>query len=258
MWKNILIIVVVVGIVVFLGMQGEKTNKKNSEMLSSEGVPVKNKEVSYFENVKGFYAYPKAQGVYPGVVMIHEWWGLNENIKDMARELAGEGYRVIAVDLFGKIATTPEEARAQTSALDQEKALMNLKSAVSYLRAEGSPKIASLGWCFGGGQSLQLSLSGEDLSATVIYYGQVVSEKTKLEKIKWPVLGIFGAKDTSIPVEKVNDFRKMLTSLNIENSINEYPEVGHAFANPSGANYAPNETKDAWVKTLIFLEKNLK
>ena len=223
------------------------------------GFEVSTGQVNYFENVKGFYAKPAASGNYPGVVMIHEWWGLNENIKDMAEKLAGEGYRVLAADLYnGKIAADATEARQLTGAINKEKALENMIAAADYLRKEGSGKVASLGWCFGGGKSLEFSLSGEDLDATVIYYGNLVSDEKELAKISWPVLGIFGDKDQSIPVSNVQDFEKSLNSLMIENEIYIYPGVGHAFANPSGESYAPEETKDAWDKTLTFFSTNLK
>ncbi|HAS95752.1 TPA: hypothetical protein DCS99_05035 [Candidatus Wolfebacteria bacterium] len=118
--------------------------------------------------------------------------------------------------------------------------------------------MASLGWCFGGGQSLQLALSGEQLNATVIYYGNVVTDIETLRAIKWPVLGIFAGEDRSISPKKVNEFRAILNELGISNSITIYPGVGHAFANPSGQSYAPEETKDAWQKTLVFLQQNLR
>src|SRR3989344_1195882 len=205
-------------------------NTNNSDMLYGEGdKPIKAEEVVYFENVKGFYAKPEAgapSGEFPGVVMVHEWWGLNDNIKDMARGLAKEGYQALAAAL--------------------------------YLRNKNAGKIASLGWCFGGGQALSLALSGEKLDATVVYYGNLVIDQQKLSKIKWPVLGIFGDKDASISVQAVDEFRNSLNALGIKNSIHIYPGVGHAFANPSGQNYAANETKDAWQKTLKFLAENLK
>ena len=119
-------------------------------------------------------------------------------------------------------------------------------------------KIASLGWCFGGGQSLRLALA-EKLDATVIYYGNLVTNEDDLSRINWPVLGIFGEQDQSIPVTTVKEFESSLNKLGIKNSINVYPGVGHAFANPSGASYAPEATQDAWKKTLeIFLDTNLK
>ena len=258
MIKNIVVIIIILSIATLIYMKKDTGKMKNVEMLSKEGLSVIGKDVSYFGDVRGFYAYPQEGGNYPGVVMIHEWWGLNDNIKDMAKELAKEGYRVLAVDLFGTVVTAPEEARAQTAGLDQTEALENLKAATQFLRQRGALKVASLGWCFGGAQSLQLALSGESLDATVIYYGQLVTDSKRLATIKWPVLGIFGETDTSIPVEMVDSFGEALTALGIKNSINKYPGVGHAFANPSGMNYAPNETKDAWVKTVIFLKENLK
>ncbi|MDP3727057.1 MAG: dienelactone hydrolase family protein [bacterium] len=233
--------------------------EKNSDMLKSDdGGGIVTEDAGYFENTRGFYAAPKAPGNYPGVVMIHEWWGLNDHIRDMARELARQGYRVLAVDLFGKVAATPDEARSQVSGLDQAKATENLRAAAAFLRAQGAGKLASLGWCFGGAQSLKLALSGEKLDATVIYYGNLVTDPAELKKITWPVLGIFGATDQSIPVATVNMFRNALSSLGIRQSVHIYPGVGHAFANPSGMNYAPAETKDAWAKTVAFLAEHLK
>lgn len=232
----------------------------NSAMLDSHlNVAIKTEDVTYFENTKGFFAAPEQVGNYPGVVMIHEWWGLNDNIKDMARQLAKEGYNVLAVDLYnGVVAKTADEARAQTSGLDQNKALQNMKAALSFLKTKGATKLASFGWCFGGGQSMQLALNESDLSATVIYYGTLIDDETQLKNIKWPVLGVFGDKDQSITPDKVKAFETALNKLGIQNEIHIYPGVGHAFANPSGQSYAPNETKDAWEKTLKFLNQNLK
>ncbi|HLC65789.1 MAG TPA: dienelactone hydrolase family protein [Candidatus Nanoarchaeia archaeon] len=225
---------------------------------------VQTRDAAYSETATGFLAQPAEEGTYPGVIMIHEWWGLNDNIKTMAKLLAQEGYVVLAVDLYeGKVATTSEEAGslAGTARANPEQAVANMQDAASFLRGlpnvDGS-KIASVGWCFGGGQSLQLAISGEKLAATVIYYGSLTDDREKLSSIAWPVLGIFGEEDTSIPVSSVNAFEKSLNALGIENEIFIYPGVGHAFANPSGQRYAPEETKDAWEKTLAFLGKHLK
>ena len=215
------------------------------------------------DDVSGFVAKPIAEGKYPGVVMIHEWWGLNKNIQEMAQLLASEGYVVFAVDLYGSVATTSEEAGKLAGEVraNQEKATKQLRAAVSYLisipETQGQ-KLGSMGWCFGGGQSLQLALSGEKMDATVIYYGQVTDDKTQLEKIQWPVLGIFAGEDTGIPPSSVNAFEAALNELGVKNDITIYPGVGHAFANPSGARYAPEETKDAWKKTVEFFDSNLK
>jgi len=105
---------------------------------------------------------------------------------------------------------------------------------------------------------LQLALSGETLDATVIYYGDLVTDESRLATMHWPVLGVFGDRDTAIPVAEAKKFHSTLDKLGIENEIYIYPGVGHAFANPTGANYAPNETKDAWEKTIAFLNNHLK
>jgi carboxymethylenebutenolidase len=240
--------------------KGEATN---SDMLKEKGgADVESAPVSYMPGVTGYLATPKSGGPYPGVVMVHEWWGLNDQIKDTARQLAGRGYDVLAVDLFGSVATTPDQAMAQVKALDQRKATANLLAAAQYLRAMGAPRLGAIGWCFGGGQALQLSLAepaaGGKLDATVIYYGQLVTDEKALKAITWPVLGVFGDKDVNIHVEDVKKFDAALGDLGVRHEVHIYPGVGHAFANPSGPSYAPEATKDAWAKTTAFLDANLK
>jgi carboxymethylenebutenolidase len=235
---------------------------------------LQNQSISYFDGSSGYLAYPEMtnatgtsgqqqQQKLPAVVMIHEWWGLNDQIKDMADELASEGYVVLAADLYnGEVATDPNRARELSSSVREnpEQAISNMQSAAQYLASlpnvNGS-RIASLGWCFGGGQSLQLALNSEQnpLAATVIYYGNLVNDTNELSKINWPVLGVFGDQDQSIPVESVSAFEQALNETGITNEIYIYPGVGHAFANPSGDSYAPEETADAWEKTLAFLKK---
>jgi carboxymethylenebutenolidase len=250
-----------------------KSNSKNPS------TPLENRTVNYFGNASGYLVYPAASSsvsiknnttannhTLPAVVMIHENKGLNENIKNMANLLAKEGYVVLAVDLFnGEVTTDQKRASELSQAIrnNPESAITNLKSAVKYLTSlpnVNPEKIASLGWCFGGQQSLQLALNSEDhpLAATVIYYGRLVTEPETLSKIKWPVLGIFGEQDESIPVPTVEQFEQALTKNGITNEIYIYKGVGHAFANPSGENYAPNETQGAWHKTISFLNKYLK
>ena len=253
-----------------------KLNGKNSS------ITLENKTVDYFENANGYLVYPistttsssiesnisaNSNKTFPAVVMIHEWWGLNENIKNMAETLAKEGYVVLAVDLYnGQVANTTESAQNLVSKVRENpsESINNLQHAVRYLASlenVNSSKIASLGWCFGGGQSLQLALNTEPeypLAATIIYYGNLVSDQESISKIKWPVLGIFGDQDKSISVESVKQFEEALNKNGITNEIYIYKGVGHAFANPSGDNYAPQETQDAWEKTVSFLKKYLK
>ncbi len=257
----------------------DSPNVTNATVLSGDDAnsqsELQNQSINYFDGSSGYLVYAdttnatstsgqqQQQQKLPAVVMIHEWWGLNDNIKDMANELASEGYVVLAADLYnGEVATTPDKAMQLVGTVREnpEQAISNLQSAVQYLASlpnVNSSRIASLGWCFGGGQSLQLALNSEQnpLAATVIYYGNLVNDTNELSKINWPVLGIFGDQDQSIPVESVNAFEQALNETGITNEIYIYPGVGHAFANPSGDNYAPAETVDAWEKTLAFLKK---
>ncbi len=239
----------------------DEESMTNSQMLETDNQTpiITESDVEYFPGAKGYFARPEAEGNYPGVVMIHENRGLRPEIRDTAEQLAREGYLVLAVDLLGGTAEDQDGARALTANFSQETGTANMKAAAAYLREKGAVKLASLGWCFGGRQSVNLAISGEPLDATVVYYGGGMATSTELlAPIKWPVLGVFGDQDRAIPVQMVQDFENSLNTLGIENEIYIYPGVGHAFANPSGANYAANETRDAWAKTTAFLEKHLK
>ena len=260
----------------YMGVVGGASNNSvtNVSKLSStvnmgNTTNLQNKTVEYFPDSQGYLVYPVSSNdtvgkKLPAVVMIHEWWGLNENIKNMANLLAKQGFVVLAADLYkGEVANNPERAMelVQIARNNQNNSINNLQSAVKYLSLlpnVDSSKITSLGWCFGGGQSLQLALNSQEhpLAATILYYGTpLVTDKALLSKIKWPVLGIFGDKDQAIPVEEINQFGTSLNQSGITNNIHIYKGLGHAFANPSGDNYAPKETEDAWQKTLSFLKK---
>jgi carboxymethylenebutenolidase len=231
-----------------------------------------NSSVSYYDNTTGYLVYPELsnntqqqQLLLPAVIMIHEWFGLNEHIKNQADILAKEGYVVLAVDLYrGEVTTDSNRAMELASSVrsNPASAIDNLQSAVNYVKSlqmvDGG-RIASLGWCFGGDWSLQLALNSTEnpLAATVIYYGRPVTDTASLPSIEWPILGIFGDQDQAIPVESVKQFASALNASGITNEIYLYEGVGHAFANPSGDNYAPKETADAWQKTLAFLRQYL-
>jgi carboxymethylenebutenolidase len=236
-----------------------------------------NSSVSYYDNTTGYLVYPELanntqqqqqqqqQEPMPAVIMIHEWWGLNEHIKNQADILAKEGYVVLAVDLYrGEVAADSNRAMELTSSVrnNSASAIDNLQSAVNYVKSlemvDGS-RIASLGWCFGGDWSLQLALNSSEnpLAATIVYYGRPVTDTASLSSISWPILGIFGDQDQAIPVESVKQFTSALNASGVTNEIYLYEGVGHAFANPSGNNYAPKETADAWQKTIGFLRTYL-
>jgi carboxymethylenebutenolidase len=252
------------------GQSSKPMTNVSNLALSQElkNVNLLNKTVQYFQDAQGYLVYPvssnNSNGKLPAVIMIHEWWGVNQNIKDMANLLAKQGFVVLAADLYhGKVADNPKQAMelVQIARNNQNNSIANLQGAVKYLSLApnvDSTKIISLGWCFGGGQSLQLALNSQEhpLAATILYYGTpLVTDKQSLSKIKWPLLGIFGDKDEAIPIGEINQFRTALNQSGITNEIHIYNGVGHAFANPSGDNYAPKETSDAWQNTLSFRKK---
>ncbi|HKG70352.1 MAG TPA: dienelactone hydrolase family protein, partial [Nitrososphaeraceae archaeon] len=187
-----------------------------------EPTRLSNSSVSYYDNTTGYLVYPELanntqqqqQELMPAVIIIHEWWGLNEHIKNQADILAKEGYVVLAVDLYGgEVATDSNRAMELASSVgnNSTSAIDNLQSAVNYIKSlemvDGS-RIASLGWCFGGDWALQLALNSSEnpLAATVIYYGRPVTDTASLSSIDWPILGIFGDQDQAISVESVKQF----------------------------------------------------
>jgi carboxymethylenebutenolidase len=235
----------------------------NAEIFSAENLSAITAERTTIDGTPGYLARPADDGTYPAVVLIHEWWGLNENIEHMADILAGHGYVVFAVDLYdGEVATNSSQAARLSGQVraNPDEAVAKMSAAVDGLRerADTTNQVASLGWCFGGGQSLQLSLSDAELNATVIYYGTVATDEETLRNIDAPVLGVFGAEDQVVPVEDVRAFNQTLDDLGVEHEVYVYEGAGHAFANPSGQRFQPDATRDAWAKTLAFLDETLR
>jgi Dienelactone hydrolase and related enzymes len=238
------------------------TSGSNAEIFDAENLSAITAENTTIGGTSGYLARPAAEGEYPAVVMIHEWWGLNGNIRHMADILAGHGYVVFAVDLYdGEVATNSSRAGELSGQVREnpDVAVGKMSDAVAGLRerTDTTEQVASLGWCFGGGQSLQLSLSEADLNATVIYYGTLSTNATTLERIDGPVLGVFGSEDRVVGIENVREFDRTLGELGVEREIHVYEGASHAFANPSGESFRPNATQDAWGKTLRFLDENL-
>ena len=215
------------------------------------------------ELVYGHFAFPADMvDPLPAIIMIHEWWGLNENVRAVANRLAGEGYIVLAIDLFGgSVADDPQAARKlmQTVVENPDPANDNIRQAYDFVsETAGAPQTASLGWCFGGGWSLNTAmLFPDELDAAVIYYGQITSDEEKLQPVNAPILGHFGGRDRGIPVDKVEEFQTALERLRKNYEIHIYPDARHAFANPSGNAYDAEAADQAWQRTLEFLETHL-
>ena len=238
-----------------------------SGMTHVEGTEVDTETVVYGtvdgEEVTGFLATPLGDATdLPGVIVIHEWWGLNANIEAMARAFAAQGYRALAVDRYGgEMADDPTGARSlmQAAMGDIPKARQNLTAAHAYLTNAGSAKVGSVGWCFGGHMSLQTGLAlPDELDAMVIYYGRVPDDEAMLAPLNMPILGLFGEADGGIPVSSVRAFETALNNLGKDAEIIIYEGAGHAFANPSGQNYQEAAATESWEETLTFFDQHLK
>lgn len=244
-------------------------------------MPVETSAVGYATNdagetVTGYMAVPEnpdsvltARGMdpetsgLPGLVVIHEWWGLNDNIETAARRLAGEGYRVLAVDLYdGSTADSPDGARAlmQQAMQNTDRLAANLTAANNYLKTQANaPRTAVMGWCFGGAMTLTAAMAQPDgYAGAVVYYGRVEGiTQEDVAPISFPMLGFFGADDGSIPVSSVRSFESTMEEAGKDLDVYIYDDAGHAFANPSGTRYNAEAAEDAWEKTTAFLQERL-
>jgi len=194
------------------------------------------KSVSYKsgdETVQGTLYSPAGKGPFPALVVIHEWWGLNDWVKEQASKLADQGYVTLAIDLYrGKVAKTPEEAHEIMRGVPDDRAARDLHSAVEFLKSQSDvnkDRIGAIGWCMGGGYTLNLALNEPSLKAAVINYGHLATDPAQLSKINASILGIFGGKDRGIPVDDVNKFAETLKKSGKKVEIKIYPDAGHAF-----------------------------
>jgi carboxymethylenebutenolidase len=214
------------------------------------------------ETVRGFLAVPQARGKHPAIVVIHEWWGLVPWVKAQTEKLAGKGYVALAVDLYhGRSATTPSQARKLMRGLPRERALRDLDAAFNYLASRPDvqkDKIGSIGWCMGGGWSLQLAEHEPKLAACVVNYGELPRNPADLQAIRAPVLGNFGAEDRGIPPEAVRAFESAMKADGKQINVKIYVGAGHAFENPNNKQgYRPKAAQDAWRRTVKFLNATL-
>lgn len=192
-----------------------------------------------------------------GVILIHEWWGLNQHMKLTADHYAAQGYVTVAIDLYNGTSTEdPTQAGALMRELNQKSALKTITAGIRFLKESPRfkvPKVASIGWCMGGGLSLQTALQVEALDAAVMYYGPVETDKEKLEKLKIPILGIFATQDDWVKPESVDVFEKALVELKKECRFVRF-DAAHAFANPSNSKFNPEFADQASKKVSEFLD----
>lgn len=210
---------------------------------------------------KGYLSLPKgAKAPLPGVIVLQEWWGLNDNIRHWTDRLAREGYAALAVDLYaGKVTTNPDEAMKFMKGAKPEELKKAIAAGIAMLRTDErvkAPKVASIGWCFGGGWSLQTALMDAELAGAVMYYGFPVMDEKALAKIGGKLMAHFGDKDTFIPTKQVSAFEAALKNAGVSATIHRY-DANHAFANPSGAHYDGAHAETAWTRSKAFLAEVL-
>jgi len=237
-------------------------------MVSAAGLaaPIKTQDItlpSGSETLAGYLALPESGGKHPAVVVIHEWWGLNDWIKEQTRKLAENGYVALAVDLYrGQVAYDPSLAHELMRGMPEDRAVRDLKAAFDYLAARedvNKEKIGSLGWCMGGGFSLLLAVNEPRLAACVVNYGAMPTDAAAIQQIQAPVLGNFGADDRGIPPSAVEAFESAMKTAHKSIDLKVYPGAGHAFENPTNKlGYREAAAADAWARTLTFLDHNLK
>lgn len=195
----------------------------------------------------------------PTVLLIHEWWGLNDQIKSVAAEFAKQGYIALAADMYGgKSASDRDGARALMQSVSAEGGTEELVTLIDYLKSheKGTGKVGTIGWCFGGAWSLNASIA-TPVDATVIYYGRCNKSAAELATLNSPVLGHFGTLDKHINAEMVGGFEKAMKEAGKTDLAVHWYEADHAFANPTGARYDEADAKLAWERTLGFFRTHL-
>ncbi len=220
------------------------------------------------EVITAFLAVPEGKGPFPALVVIQEWWGLNDWIKENAKRMAEKGYVAVAPDLYrGKVTDNPKVAMTLIKGLPNDRALRDLKGAVDFLSARDDvrkDKIGSIGWCMGGGLSLQLALHDDRDVACVMCYGRVVTDARKLKPLHAKVLGIFGAEDKGIKAADVRQFEAALKEAGrgVER-IHIFDDAGHGFMRANnGKNpnpeYREAQAREAWQEIDAFFAKTLR
>jgi len=251
-----------------------------TEAARDPAVDVETREVTYGETedgtpITGYLAAPSnpdsvlsahgrdpGSAQLPGIVVIHEWWGLNDNVRTATRRLAGEGYRALAVDLYGdSTAQTPGEAQSlmQAATSNPDKISANLAAAHDHLEAEeGAPRVGVMGWCFGGGMTFRAVADQPTVfDAAVAYYGTPETMTASvLEELTTPIMAHFGRQDEVVPPKQVEAFRQRLDGQGVDVQVFMY-DAGHAFANPSGDSYDEAAAEQSWGRTTDFFRTHL-
>jgi carboxymethylenebutenolidase len=212
----------------------------------------------------GYLAVPEGEGPFPALIIIHQWNGLVDRVREVADDFAAEGYVTLAADLYsGRVGTNAEEnmALVQETQGSMDAAIANLNAATAYLksRPDVSGRVGAMGWCFGGGIALSFGLDGDNHDATAIFYGALVDDPEVLEGMDHEVYGTFARLDTGPSPDQVTAFEAALRTAGIENDLHIYDDVGHGFwlsidgdpdvRTPAGL--------DAWERLKAYLDRTL-
>jgi carboxymethylenebutenolidase len=235
-------------------------------VLTSCSFAADSKPVSYKsgdDTVQAVLYTPSGKGPFPALIVIHEYWGLNDWMKEQASKLASEGYEALAIDLYrGKVATTPDMAHELMRGVPDDRAKRDLRAAFEFLQSQPNVKknrIGAIGWCMGGGYALDVALEEPRLASDVINYGHLATDADSIKKINAPILGLFGGQDQGITPDDVHKFEAAMKQQGKKIEIKIYDDAGHAFENPNNkSGYRPADTEDAWKRTVSFLADNLK
>lgn len=262
------IFVILLSAFIFVSCNSKKDDAKVTDNKAAEELALQKemekavKYVSGKDSIGAYFAVPPGNGPFPALIVIHEWWGLNDWIRTNADAFANKGYAALAIDLYrGKSTKNLDAAQELMRGLKPDQVNRDLQAAYSFL--QNNPKvdknrIGVIGWGMGGGYSLQAATFLTNPKAAVMNYGSLISEPANIKKIGCPLLGIFGETDRGIPVIDVQSFEQSLKDFKKENKIIIYRNVGHAFMNANNKDgYNFEITERAWREIFVFLEKHL-
>ena len=210
------------------------------------------------EELTGHLAYPEGDGAHPGIIVIQEWWGLNDHIKDVADRFAAAGYVALAPDLYhGVVTTEPDEARKEAMALGTQEAVAEIQAAIDFLKGQAmvNGRFGIVGFCMGGGLVLQTAATSADINAAVPFYGTPLST-SQATQVSAPVLSFLGSRD-GIPASGYETMHTALTDAGVPNKFQLYEGAQHAFFNDTRASYNAEAAADAWQQTLNWFETYL-
>ena len=237
------------------------------DAILGQAPPPQGQTVHYVEGddaTAGYLAVPEGDGPFPALILIHEWNGLNDRIRQMADAFAAEGYVALAADVYrGRTGSNPEENRVLVGEArgNMDAVIGNLDAAQALLKArmDVTGKVAVMGWCFGGGIALSYGLGGEHHDATAIFYGSLIEDPAELARLDHPVYGTFAEMDQGIPPDQVERFVAALDSIGIDNDVHVYDEVNHGFWLRVDGDREKREApaQDAWVRLKAFLGRTL-